>query len=63
MVNPPSSGYINSRVNLPQVSKIKNLVINREFVILDVLLQQTVCSILVLLLLRLPSVHGISFLL
>ena len=49
----PSSCHVISRLNLPPI-EIKNLVAN-------VLLQQTVCSILVLLELMLSSVHGISF--
>ena len=58
----PSSGHKISRPNLHYVNKIKNLVVTPGFVCtLNVLLQQTVCSILVLLELMLFSVHGISF--
>ena len=45
----PSSGHIISRLDLPHVDEIKILVVNPGSVLQNVLLQQTVCSILVLL--------------
>ena len=58
----PSSVYIISLFDLSQINKIENFVVNPRFCILRVLLQQTVCNILLLLELRLLSLREIFFL-
>ena len=57
----PSSGHIISRLNLPRVEGIKYLRCQPWICTPNVVLQQTVCSILVLLELMLPFVQGVSF--
>ena len=57
----PSSGHIIFRLDFPQVDEIKKPRCQPSICTPNVLHQQTVCSILVLLELMLPFVHGISF--
>ena len=57
----PSFGHIIFRLDFPQVDEIKKPRCQPSICTPNVLLLQTVCSILVLLGLRLPFVHGISF--
>ena len=56
----PSSGYIIPRFALPQINKIENFIINPGFVS-PKCFASALCNILLLLWLRLPLVHEISF--
>ena len=57
----PSSGHIISRFNLPHVDRDQKTRWQPKICTLDVLVQQTACSIPVLLERMFSVVHGISF--